>query len=517
MKKMKNNTWTLIAILIISAVVSGLTGCTERWEEMNTDPNRLTNLPDEYLFTNAVRGAFNDGSQYYNTTFGGQYSHIFVASNWERDVDKYNGFGTKDYPEYIFEDVYNSSIRNVVEVLKMTSEGGEYENRWHNAQAQIIAVISFSKLTDTFGDVPYSEAGMAKYGVMLPKYDKQEDIYADMVARLENSIAVLEEPEAKDNVYASDVDPIYQADVDKWIRFANSYRFHLAMRARFADPAKYEPIIAQCLSDDLIEENGQNPTLMTSDSKSDLYNPWWWRWNESQEGTYNLVWAEKFINTLKETNDPRLYFYAIKNPAGKYVGLPNGLTDEAYSTWNRKDVSIPSGEFFAKNQPIYMITAAQITLLRAEAALYDIQNTGGDANALYQEAIRLSMEQWDINSDSIDNYLANESEASLGTDTEDNFRKISTQMWITSVPNAFEAWCTIRRTGYPVIPQRTSPFLDPGITDGYMPTRVSYPITKEKTINGENMQVAIDRLPNGDQIDEKVWWDVHDAPQQNSN
>ncbi|MEN8123400.1 MAG: hypothetical protein ABFS35_23890, partial [Bacteroidota bacterium] len=48
----------------------------------------------------------------------------------------------------------------------------------------------------------------------------------------------------------------------------------------------------------LIESNDQNPTLTTSDGKSDLYNPWWWEWNSSHEGVYNMIWAEKFINTL---------------------------------------------------------------------------------------------------------------------------------------------------------------------------------------------------------------------------
>ncbi|RLD77350.1 MAG: hypothetical protein DRJ10_12075, partial [Bacteroidetes bacterium] len=444
--------------------------------------------------------------------FGGQYAHIFVASNWERDIDKYNGAGTKDYSGYLYEGTYNSTIRNSVEVMKLTSVGEKFENKWRNAQAQIIAIIGFSKITDVFGDVPYLEAGMGKNGIFEPKYDRQEDIYNDMVERLKNCIAVLKEVEAEDHVYPAGIDPIYDGNADYWIRFANSYRLHLAMRARFADPGKYEPIIAECLSEALIESNDQNPTLTTSDSKSDLYNPWWWGWNASQEGVYNMVWAEKFINTLKLTNDPRLFFYAEKNPDGEYVGFPNGLSDVEFSNWNKKDVSIPSGDFFAKDQPIYLITAAQIWLLRAEIALFNVGGGAGDANQMYQTAITTAMEQWDINSDSITNYLANETEAILNGDQENMFRQISTQMWITSVPNALESWCTIRRTGYPIIDQRTSSDLDPGITNGYMPIRVTYPTTKEYSINGSNMQEAIDRLQGGDEIDAKIWWDVHDAP-----
>jgi len=515
---MKNNIKLIRAALILLTMISGLSGCTERWEEMNTDPNRLTSIPDEYLFTSAVRGAFNDGSQFFNTTFGGQYAHIFVASNWERSIDKYEGNGTKDYSEWLFEGIYNSVVRNSVEVMKLTSPEGKYENKYRYAQAQFMAMIGFSKLTDTFGDIPYSEAGMGKYGVEYPVYDEQQNIYSDMVDRMKNIIALLKEDAAKDNIYPKGIDPIYDGNVDNWIRFANSFRLHLAMRARFADPGKYEAVIAECLSEELIDDNSQNPTLWTSDSKSDLYNPWWWRWNEAQEGTFNLVWAYKFINMLKVSNDPRLPFYATKgvDPSTgdtTYIGLPNGLSDEEYTKWNRKDISIPSGEFFAKDQPVYLfITAAEITLLRAEAALYNIGNSSEDANTLYQEGIALAMDQWDIPFDSISKYLSDEPEAALTGDTEDDFRKISTQIYISCVPNALEAWNTIRRTGYPVIPQRTGPDFVQGVTNGYMPTRVSYPMTKERTINGENMQAAIDRMPGGDVITETVWWDVHDAP-----
>ncbi|MBI9061274.1 MAG: SusD/RagB family nutrient-binding outer membrane lipoprotein [Marinilabiliaceae bacterium] len=507
--KMVYKTKTIRFVLILSVLLSGLTNCTDRWEEMNTDPNKLKNIPDEYLFTSAVRGAFNDASNDLHTTYGGQHAHIYVSNNWVRPIDTYMGVGNNDYPEFIFEAIYNSSIRNAVEVMHLTSEGEKYANKWHNVQAQIIAVVSFSKLTDAFGDVPYFEAGMGKYGNTTPKYDKQEEIYTDMLAKLTNAIAVLEEAEAENHIYASDVDPIYQGNVENWIRFANSYRLHLAMRARFVDPGKYEPVIKECLSQPLMDDNSQNPILLTSDSKSDMYNPWWGYWNASQKGTYNLVWAEKFITALKETNDPRLSFYATKNPAGEYAGFPNGLSDEEYSKYNRKDVSIPSEQFFAKTQPIYLITAGQICLYKAEAALFNIQGVGGDANKLYQDAIALCMEQWDIDDEFIDTYLENEKEATLSADQEDNYRKISTQMWITSVPNAFESWCTIRRTGYPVIARRTGPEFEKGVTDGFMPIRVLYPATKERSINGDNMQEAIDRLPGGeDKVDIKVWWDA---------
>ena len=45
-----------------------------------------------------------------------------------------------------------------------------------------------------------------------------------------------------------------------------------------------------------------------------------------------------------------------------------------------------------------------------------------------------------------------------------------------------------------------------------MPTRASYPVTKERTINGDNIDEAINRIPGGeDMIDVKIWWDARDS------
>jgi hypothetical protein len=516
---MKNRFYTnLVKLFLVVLMIPLLTHCTKRWEDMNSDPNRLKTIPDEYIFTNAVRGAFNVTSDL-NVVFGGQYSHIYVASIWTRDIDKYNGVTSYDAAESIYVNIYEGPVKNAVEVMHMTEPGGDYENKYHYAQAELIAITAFQKITDAFGDVPYSEAGMGKYGISKPKYDTQEFIYSDMVERLSKVVAVLQEPEAADHVYAAGVDPVFDGNVDKWIRFANSFRLHLAMRARFADPAKYEPIIKECLSLPLIENNDQNPTLETSNdpANSAMWNPWYYYIQKVDNNTYELNWGQKFISTLENTNDPRLPFFSTKVPSPDnsadsiYLGIINGLIDEDYALVNRKKRSVPTREFFAKDQPIYMLTAAQVMLYKAEAALFNIVNE--DANAIFQDAIRLGMEQWNIDADSIENYLQNEPEASLsGADQEEDFRKIGTQMWIATVPNAYEAWCSIRRTGYPVIPRRTAPNLSKGITDGYMPTRLFYPFTGELSNNGDNLMEAIARMPGGDKIDNKVWWDKRDAP-----
>jgi hypothetical protein len=86
------------------------------------------------------------------------------------------------------------------------------------------------------------------------------------------------------------------------------------------------------------------------------------------------------------------------------------------------------------------------------------------------------------------------------------FRQIATQLWISFAPNAFESWTTIRRTGYPVIEQRTPDKYSMGVTNGYLPTRINYPSTVERSVNEENLEAAKANM-GGDEIDLKLWWD----------
>jgi hypothetical protein len=217
-----------------------------------------------------------------------------------------------------------------------------------------------------------------------------------------------------------------------------------------------------------------------------------------------MNWGEKFITALVETKDPRLPFFATKTNESEYQGMPNGLSDLYYAGWSRANSSLATEQFLARDQPMYLMSASEIYLLRAEAALFGLGD--GDPNQLYQKGIEMAMGQWNINDSLVADYLANEPEASLNGDSENMFRQIATQLWISFVPNAFESWTTIRRTGYPVMEQRTSDMYSKGVTDGYMPSRIKYPFTVERSVNGANQDAAIANM-GGDEIDLKLWWD----------
>ncbi len=498
MKKMilKN---TVVKFMLVLVLVFSFAACDEKFEEMNTDPNRIAEIDPAFLFTNAVRATFRNEIGHLQYKFGAPYAHVYVPIKNDRQSDQYKTIYSQDWYNDVFGGIYRGPIRQINEALRLT-EAGDYQNEVRYAIAEIIAVLNYARLTDTFGDIPYVEGGWGQKDFLVPEYDSQQYIYESMLTQLKKSIDVIKSADPAQAFPGAD--PIYDNDLEKWVRFANSLRLRYAMRMRFADAGTAETVIAECLNELLIEENSQSALLECVDTDDgNLYNPWSSTWTYWQ-----FKMSQKLVEWLKNTNDPRLPVFVQPNGNGEYIGMPNGLSDQNFTEWDKKNTSVPAEALIGRGTPIFEVTAAEVYFLRAEAALFNLGL--GEANTLYREGIRKSMEQWNVDETDIRNFLDNEPQATLSGSQEQQFEQIGNQMWLALIPNFAESYSYIRRTGYPVIPQRTAPDYSLGDTDGILPSRLNYPLVEEAN-NADNMQVVIDEQgPN--EITTKLWWDVRD-------
>ena len=482
-------------IVALLTLFIGFNACNKSLSEMNTNPLALSALPDEYLFTSAIRQSFWDCS--YDLRFSAQYDHIYVTNSEDRAADGYKDFHTQDVYKGMFSDVYIGPLRYINEVLALTSTG-KTKNPVRNAMAQIVAVTNFARATDGWGDVPYTEGaqgGTIKY----PKYDQQKMIYADMTDKLKQAITILKAANPADGYVGAD--PIYNNDLTKWVRFANSLRFRFAMRTRFVDPANSAGIITECMGQPLIESNDQNFELKHQESDNgDFYNHWY----DMRKGQ-NWKMSDKFTEWLKATNDPRLIVFVQPNSSGERKGVLNGLNDQAYSLVTWTDYSDPMPILYSKSLSQFMMSASEVWFLKAEAALFNL--IPGDANQFYQQGTTLNLQQWNVGAPAISDFLTNQPEAVLNGNTENKFRQIATQMWIAFIPNFAEGWSNIRRTGYPEMPQRTDAIVfSLGVTNGFLPKRFKY-ASSEYLNNQINVDAAV-KTQGPDKIDTPVWWDV---------
>ena len=132
-------------------------------------------------------------------------------------------------------------------------------------------------------------------------------------------------------------DIIYNGDIEKWRKFANSLRLRLLMRISDVDNATAVAGMAQITGNPSaypIFESNEDMAFVewNSDNPQPKY--------DARSGSFDEVRLSQTLETrLKDLNDNRLYVFAqpttdsdkgiFSEDFNDYVGMPNGLDDEA--------------------------------------------------------------------------------------------------------------------------------------------------------------------------------------------
>ncbi|MBJ6366621.1 SusD/RagB family nutrient-binding outer membrane lipoprotein [Snuella sedimenti] len=490
MKRIQTISYKLLIVLLVGTVI---TSCDNILEDVRQDPNNVTSIDDAPLFATAVRSLFNGTLDEGSYRFAGQHAHYYVAGSTARLPDQYTD-GFDGAYNGIYNSMYSGVIKHIEEVLYITSQP-ETENPVRYAMANIIGVMGYARITDGFGEIPYTEGGKGKTGdILTPKYDTQEFIYNDLIQRLTASINVL--TNANPAMGYPKSDPIFSNDLSKWIRLANSVKLRLGMRLRYVDNNLSRQVVSQCLTAPLMEDNSHNASMIETEGDGNA-------WYNRRIGYPSIKMSTMLVDQLKNTSDPRLSIFVAQDANGNYTGQTNGLNDEAFGKSDLASKSDMGLALSSQDSKLYVMTASEVYFLKAEAAL--IYNTDPtEANDLYRKGIETSFKQWDIDSGSITTFLSSSTGTLSGSTTEQE-SQIGTQMWLALTPNYYEGWCNIRRTGYPVIAERTDSDLERGVTNGIMPSRFLYS-SFELSTNGTNVSEAISRQ-GANKIDTPVWWD----------
>ena len=490
----------VVVLLVIGA------GCTKFSDDINVDPNVPTKASNAQLLTYAL----NQLSAVLETPAG-----LLYVQHWSEkpytDVSRYA------VVNYDFYSIYTEALENLQTILNSENfniNEGSVNNQ--KAVARILKAYFFWHMTDRWGDVPYFNALKGKEN-FTPAYDRQKDIYYDLMKELKEAVAQV------DNGNAVTGDILYGGSMASWKRFANSMRLLMALRLSKADAAKGKEEFVDALNAGVFTDNSQSAVYVhLADAANQSY--WYYVTNVQNRPWY---WASKtIVDYMKPLNDPRLKIFADKNGSGAYNGVPYGLDGNAVGNIPSSSVSFIGLHVRTQNAPTYVTTYAQVLLAMAEANKLNWLPGGDvDAKAKYTAAIEASVRQWNRISfqayvDSTDKqieripysskdagdttglaaYLAQPEVAYNGTEA---LKKIANQRWLHLYMNGYEAWAEWRRTGYPV--------LAPAPNNGGIPIprRQAYPV-KEQNINGDNYRVAISSqsgLGGKDDLNGRVWWD----------
>ncbi|OMQ09294.1 SusD/RagB family nutrient-binding outer membrane lipoprotein [[Flexibacter] sp. ATCC 35103] len=503
---MKNRYIKIFCVAIVSAMT--LASCDKGFEEMNTNPNALTEPAVKSMFTLAE--IYVDGQDFSNTRGNNIYAAQIV-----QQFSSPGGAGSKytyssEYSAALFGESYGKGLNQIYQLMSVLPNNDENSNA---IQAlRIMKVLMFQKLTDTYGEVPYFEAGKGYNGnIFTPKYDTQEAIYNDLLKELDEAGTALDANKG----FVGAADLYYQSDVAKWKKLANSVMLRVAMRLSKVNPAKAKEYVEKAVSKGVFASNDDSLVLKHDSGPQGVRtNPITSAWvtNDLNGGESNIKFSKTFIDQLKNNNDPRLRIYAKleatgdNNPANQQ-GLANDAKD--FPGGDKKVFSDPNTSTVLRlDAPTLIMSYAEVQYILAEAAVKG-WNVGGSAQQYYDNGVKAAMEVLTIFGDKVPavtpaeytTYMTAHPFKIAGTEAQ-KIEQIITQKWIVLLFNGFEAFSEYRRTGYPVL----VPVNDPtGETNGTIPRRLIYD-QSELLTNADNYQQAISRQ-GLDRMTTRIWWD----------
>lgn len=474
--------------------LTGLVAC-DKFDVSNDNPDVALSLDNnpELLLTNVERNAINRAVRdaWSEGNLMAQYGARIVFTSFDL-FDWGDQAGTWE--------TYYLAIRDAqaLEDIAVTRENTSYEG-----VSIILQSWMFHMLTDMWGDVPYSQAASAKSEdpIYAPVYDSQEDIYTGLLEDLKRANDLL----SGGNLPAIKGDILFDGDLEKWRKFANSLRLRVAMRLSDVQADKARSVIAEIFGAPttypVFTSNADNAALKFLDNNPNAHPIT----EESvyRVGSYNEYRiAETMVGLLESFNDPRLEFLA--DPTANSViegdpvieGMQNGIVDGPAYEYKGGDAflskfNIDYFYFQSNTNEGRLMQYAEVEFIFAEAAQRGWISS--DAKTHYENGIQANFDYWGL--DLPADYLSRS-----GVAYDDQLETIINQKYLALFYTDYQGFIEFKRTGFPST-------IQPGPDAFYnvYPSRFEYP-SKEGALNDVNRQAAIGRQ-GPDEITTTLWWE----------
>ncbi len=524
---------SILKYSFIGLLALAFSACTSDFEKINTNPYEATddmleadNLTVGSFFSQMivrmipfVAGGAQDDS--YGST--GSYQHFQgLCSDW------YSGYvaptgtwkGGNHNAVYSFEGNWGNSMyqQNYTQIMPtwrtICINAAKKDSPQEAALATIVKVLAMHRVTDQFGPIPYVNYTTE---TISNQFDSQEAVYKKFFEELDESIEVLAPYAAAGATILGSFDKIYQGNVDKWVRLANTLRLRLALRIVYVNPslAKSEGEKALSSSVGFLSDASDRATI----SGIGILNPLWeqaYSWNEERMNAS----MDAYLNGY---DDPRRAAWFTTCADGKYHGVRLGVVTNTNTDYIGDNISNFN---LTSSSTLVYFSAAESYFLRAEAALRG-WNAGGTAKDFYEQGIRVSFAEQGVNG-GVDAYIASTNEPAAFVDNtgkggdaakpssitvaydesasfEQNLERIITQKWIANFLISPEGWAEYRRTGYPKL-FPTTRNLSGNIDINKQIRRMPYPQDLYDN-NRAGVQQAIGLLGGADNGATKLWWD----------
>jgi hypothetical protein len=459
----------------------------EDFGDTNVDPSKVAVASTRSLLTNAEQ---NSTGLYIGSTQGTTMAQYFSEGPYLTSSGYGDAVGGQAYSAW-----YTSPLIQLQKIIDFNNAGSVEADPGANgsknnqiAVARIMKAFIFWKLTDRWGDIPYSEALKGGDNI-TPKFDKQEDIYKDIFKELKEAAAQM------DAGLGVQGDVILNGNMAAWKKFAATQRLIMALRMSKVYPTAGALAATEfnAAMADALASNADNIDYHFIAGDPNNFNPWYNNYSISNRNDFAV--STTIVTAMRANGtgtDPRLPVYAEVLPGNVIKGLDYGKTLQTNipNAYSRLGNSLR-----AQNTPAKIFSFAQVQFAKAEAAKLG-WIPGGDvaAMAFYNSAIDASLEQYGVADPTF------KTATGIAYDPTKAIQQIATQRWVHLFLDGWEGWAEWRRTGFPLLvagPNSANP--------GGIPRRQMYPAS-DKTVNADNYAKVVAQQ-GADNLNTRMWWD----------
>lgn len=357
-----------INYLIILVAVSSVLSCA-KFDDMSKNPYALYDSPSEgFVHPIVFKTEYNLMSVFRSTTaLLMQYAVSVNSEVSSRVIDNYN------IPEGVTDDIWSALYIQYGDAEAMYRKAVSENNDAMQGVALILKAFLISQITDTYGEVPFTEAGQLSFQENVTrfstKYDTQKDIYRSVICMLEDANELIAKAQDEGKVSFSAVcDKTFEGSLDLWRRFGNSLYARTLMRValkveeedggRLELNEKWEVISVKArlaqLYHDFQSGGGDYPQMRSLDDRpmvpfSDQFEPEHTPFYTTTSGNWNAlaasdVMTRNMLDYVVKVDSDDITYYEFK--AGPYyfddtVDRSGHVEDPRYDCWWRKPTGMP--------------------------------------------------------------------------------------------------------------------------------------------------------------------------------
>ncbi len=381
-----------------AAVLAAAVSCTKDFEEINTNPNKLTlgqisavNCMEPLMY------GIPRLSQNYSWYFGHEISGMTACTNsGTRQEHRYNINAAN------FQSIWDNYARYGFDACHMSALALKEKDTFLEAMGIFFKAYALSCLATLYGDIPYSEAYQGSAN-MTPAFDSQEDVYRQIIGDLDTAAVRFA---LKSSSRGKELDALYAGSSAKWIKFANSVRMRVLLYLATMDESYWTEI--QKMVDDpvkypVFESNADNATLVPKDV--DPYKSYFGNGTPTTKADFQMRrFTELAVSMLVTTDDkffavdkdPRLSVWAQLNKTDQWQGTVAGAATEECLEAEKRILTYQNYSTMCRlDQPMELMDYSEILFIQAEGVLRGKLTVGGKtAKELYEAAVTADVEKW---------------------------------------------------------------------------------------------------------------------------